>query len=147
MGTGWSGWGVRRGQALGRCPPGSPAGCTGTRAAHLRSCTTCQTWVLWTGTLGGPLWRSLLNPGTHAGAAYRITQQGALTPRKVHSASESIRCPEWPVGSTDGGLCPPSSFTYPALPWPGYTWLPPHVALCRNESTVLAPGAPGTWAF
>lgn len=36
---------------------------------------------------------------------------------------------------------------HPATPWPGYTWLPPHIALCRDESTVLAPGALRTWAF
>lgn len=34
------------GESLGGSPPGSPAGCTGTRVAHLRSCTTCQTLAL-----------------------------------------------------------------------------------------------------
>lgn len=76
-GAGWLGRGVHRGQALGRRPPGSPAGRTGTRAAHLQSCTTCQTWVLWTGTLGGPSWRSLLSPGTHAGGSIEKNSAGS----------------------------------------------------------------------
>lgn len=59
--------------------------------------------------------------------------------------------PEWPVSSSEWGLIlgssPSSRFIYPAVPWPGYTWLPLHTALCRGEFTLLASGVLRTWAF
>lgn len=57
------------GEPLGGSPPGSPAGCTGTRVAHPQSCTTCRTWALWAGPLGDPSWSFLLSPGPHAGGS------------------------------------------------------------------------------
>lgn len=82
----------RDGKAPGRHPPGSRAGCTGTRVARPRACTTCQTWALWAGPLGAPSWRSLLSPGTCAGSGPRRPPRPSSLGHRCVSGSSGKPC-------------------------------------------------------
>lgn len=114
MGRGEGGL-CRVGEALKKhTPPGSPAGCTGTMAAHPQSCTTSQTWAPWARMSAGPWRESLPNPGTHAGAteSHSSAPSEELTAASHHPGEVA---PHQPGGGA--AILPsssPSHFPHPA---------------------------------